>query len=146
MEQEGNPDNNLSVLYKSAIKSVLNIESHKKDLAEKLLMLQGDKRWVVIRRFLEYDLKKHLILEQAAIIVMSNKANSMVNELEKLYKYTNEKDLISKIRKEINIVEDFIKIIDKGIKHKSWLSFSERRAIQEINKYVIEQARVYKKL
>lgn len=141
-------DNNDSVsgLYRSAIQQVLVIEKCKKDLAAKILMVRDERRWQLIQEFLQYDLEKHLLLEQAAVIVINNGNAGMVEDLEKLYRFSSGENLISKIRKEGSHIEKFIKIVERGRKHKNWLTFSERRVMQEISKYVVEQAREYNKL
>lgn len=136
----------ISGLYRGAIQQVLVIENYKKELASKILIVLDERRWELIQEFLQYDLEKHLLLEQAAVIVINNDATEMIKDLEKLYQFSSGEDLISKIRQEASHIENFIKIVDRGRKHKNWLSFSERRVMQEISKYVIEQAREYNKL
>ncbi|MCK9313073.1 MAG: hypothetical protein M0P20_03335, partial [Methanocorpusculum sp.] len=93
-----------------------------------------------------HDLQKHLLLEQAAVIAINNGASEIMQDLENLYQHTSGPDLMTKIRTECFQVEKFIKLIKKGRKHKDWLSFTERRAMQEISKFVLEQAREYNKL
>ncbi|MGS0764697.1 hypothetical protein [Syntrophomonas curvata] len=147
MNGNGRDDNDsVSGLYRGVIQQVLVIENCKKELASKILMIRGDRRWQLIQEFLRYDLEKHLLLEQAAVIVINNGATEMIEDLEKLYQFSSGEDLISKIRQEGAHIENFIKIIERGRKHKNWLSFTERRVMQEIDKYVIEQAREYNKL
>ena len=109
-------------------------------------MFRDDKRWALIQAFLEYDLQKHLLLDQAAVVAINNGAYEIVEDLDKLYQHTRGPDLITKIRIECTQVEKFIKLLKKGRKHKDWLSFTERRALQEISKFVLEQAREYNKL
>ena len=133
-------------LYKNTIEQVLIIESCKKDISMQVLMVRDEKRWSLILEFLEHDLQKHLLLEQAAVIAINNGADEIIQDLENLYQHTNGPDLMTKIRTECFQVEKFIKLIKKGMKHKDWLSFTERRAMQEISKFVLEQAREYNKL
>ena len=133
-------------LYRNTIEQVLIIESCKKDISMQILMVRDDKRWDLIQQFLEHDLQKHLLLEQAAVMAINNGANEIIEDMENLYRHTSGPDLIVKIRSEISQVEKFIKLIKKGRKHKDWLSFTERRAMQEISKFVLEQAREYNKL
>ena len=143
-----NQDNlhRINGIYKSTIEQVLVIESCKKDISMQILMVRDEKRWSLIQEFLEHDLQKHLLLEQAAVVVINNGADEIIKDLENLYQHTNGPDLITKIRTEHSQVEKFIKLIKKGRKHKDWLSFTERRAMQEISKFVLEQAREYNKL
>jgi len=143
-----NRDNNANIggLYRGAIQQVLAIEKSKKELASQILMIRDDRRWQLIQEFLQYDLQKHLLLEQAAVIVTSNGAMDMLQDLEKLYRFSSGDDLLDKIRREVSHTENFIGIIERGRKHRNWLSFTERRAMQEISKYVTEQAREYNKL
>ncbi|MBP8820413.1 MAG: hypothetical protein KBG91_08315 [Syntrophomonadaceae bacterium] len=143
-----NQDNlhRINGIYKSTIEQVLVIESCKKDISMQILMVRDEKRWSLIQEFLEHDLQKHLLLEQAAVVAINNGADTIVDDLENLYQHTNGPDLITKIRTEYSQVEKFIKLIKKGRKHKDWLSFTERRAMQEISKFVLEQAREYNKL
>ena len=133
-------------LYRNTIEQVLIIESCKKDISMQILMVRDEKRWGLIQEFLEHDLQKHLLLEQAAVMAINNGANKIIEDMENLYQHTSGPDLITKIRSEISQVEKFIKLIKKGRKHKDWLSFTERRAMQEISKFVLEQAREYNKL
>lgn len=143
---DGENNDSVSGLYRGIIQQVLVIENCKKELASKILMIRGDRRWQLIKEFLRYDLEKHLLLEQAAVIVINNGATAMIEDLEKLYQFSNGENLLGKIRREGSYIENFIKIIEQGIKHKNWLSFTERRVMQEIDKYVVEQAREYNKL
>jgi hypothetical protein len=143
-----NQDNlhRINGIYKSTIEQVLVIESCKKDISMQILMVRDEKRWNLIQDFLEHDLQKHLLLEQAAVIAINNGADEIIQDLESLYQHTSGPDLMTKIRTECLQVEKFIKLIKKGRKHKDWLSFTERRAMQEISKFVLEQAREYNKL
>jgi hypothetical protein len=140
-----NPDR-VNSLYKNTIEQVLVIENCKKDISMQILMVRDEKRWSLILEFLEHDLQKHLLLEQAAVIAINNGAGEIIQDLENLYQHTSGPDLMTKIRTECLQVEKFIKLIKKGRKHKDWLSFTERRAMQEISKFVLEQAREYNKL
>ena len=133
-------------LYKNTIEQVLIIEKCKKDIAARILMVRDERRWKLVQEFLEYDLQKHLLLEQAAVIALNNGSDEIVKDLEKLYQYSSGEGLLGKVRQEISHIEKFIKIIERGRKHKNWLSFTERRVLQEINKYVLEQAREYNRL
>jgi hypothetical protein len=149
IQMDGNDrdnNDNIGVLYRGAIQQVLAIEKSKKALASQILMIRDDRRWKLIQEFLQYDLQKHLLLEQAAIVITSNGAMDILQDLEKLYQFSSGNDLLDKIRREISHTENFIAIIERGRKHKNWLSFTERRAMQEIRKYVTEQARAYNKL
>jgi|GEM_PF-864761 len=145
-KENSNHKDKINALYRNVINQVLAIENQKKDLSAKILLYKGDSRWSIIEEFLKLDLQKHLLLEQAAIIVLSNRADDLVKNLERLYQYSSGEDLMSKIKKEIDNSEQFIRIVERGRKHKSWLTFTERRVMQEIAKYVLEQAREYNRL
>lgn len=136
----------VDTLYRNTIEQVLIIEKHKRDMAVQILMVRNERRLKPVQEFLKYDLQKHLLLEQAAVVALNNHSNKIVKDLEKFYQYSSGEDLLTKIRREISHIEKFIEIVERGRKHKNWLTFRERRVLQEINKYVVEQAREYNKL
>ena len=78
-----NQDNlhRINGIYKSTIEQVLIIESCKKDISMQILMVRDEKRWSLIQEFLEHDLQKHLLLEQAAVVAINNGADTIVDDL-----------------------------------------------------------------
>ncbi|MDD2509685.1 MAG: hypothetical protein PHP26_04810 [Syntrophomonas sp.] len=134
----------LKTLYKDILQQVMVLESCKKELSIQILLTRDlTGRLDLILRFLGYDLDKHELLEHAAVLAISNQEESIVEDLEKLYAYIEGNDLIQKIRDEIKFMQRFIKTINKAIKHPNLRTFYERRMVQEISKYVLEQARLY---
>ncbi|MGI6412217.1 MAG: hypothetical protein ACOXZ5_00840 [Syntrophomonadaceae bacterium] len=131
-------------LYKEILEQVKQIELSKKNLSSRLLMVKERKsRLVLIYNFLYFERCKHELFKNAAVIALNNRESSVIESLEKLYSYKDGAELIDKIRSEIRLVKQYRSIIKKAIKYPSFQTFVERRATQEIVKYVIEQARSY---
>lgn len=135
----------LKTLYQDILQQVMVLESFKRELSIQILLSKnGSKRRLeLILRFLNNDQDKHELLEHAAVLAMSNRADTILEDLQKLYAYSDEKDLIKKIRAEIKFLQKFINTIKKAIKYPDSRTFYERRMVQEISKYVLEQARQY---
>jgi hypothetical protein len=135
----------LKTLYQDILQQVMVLESYKKELSIQILLTKdgSSRRLNLILQFLSYDLDKHELLEHAAVLAMSNQADTILEDLHKLYAYTGGNDLIEKIRAEIKFLQRFVNTIKKSIKHPNSRTFYERRMIQEISKYVVEQARQY---
>ena len=134
----------IKTLYKDLLKQVSVLESYKKELSSEILLTRkGKARLALIYKFLSYDLDKHELLEHAAVLAISNKEATMVEDLQKLYAHHDGEELIDKIRSEIKLIKRFMQTINKGIKYPDSITFYERRMIQEISKYVVEQARLY---
>ncbi|MEN6349188.1 MAG: hypothetical protein ABFD08_07305 [Syntrophomonas sp.] len=132
------------ILYKDILKQVMILESCKKEVAAQILLTRnGKERLALIYSFLNYDLDKHELLEHAAVLAMSNKEHTMMTDLGKLYSHREGEEVIDKIRSEIKFVQKFLQTINKAIKYPDARTFYERRMIQEISKYVIEQSRLY---
>ncbi|MDD3269196.1 MAG: hypothetical protein PHX14_07735 [Syntrophomonadaceae bacterium] len=137
----------VKALYKDLLKQVSVLESCKREISSEILLTKkGKARLSLIYNFLSYDLDKHELLEHAAVLAISNKEEMMIEDLEKLYMHHDGKELIEKIRSEIKLIKKFMQTINKAVKFPDASSFFERRMIQEISKYVLEQARLYNML
>jgi molybdopterin-guanine dinucleotide biosynthesis protein len=137
----------VKIFYKDILEQVMIIEGYKKEKSKQILLRRDPKKSLgLISGFLHLDLEKHKLLEQAAVVALNNQENSVIEQLEKLYSHCERQDLIDNIRSEIKHIEKFQHSIKKAIRYPSFLTFSERRMIQEINKYVVEQARLYNKI
>ncbi len=131
-------------LYRNILNEVIVIENHKKEISKEILLTRDEKKRLgLIYRFLGYDLKKHELLDRAAVAAINNNEEEVIGHLQKLYSQCKEEGLVTEIRKEIKYTEKFLKTIDKAIKYPEFRTFFERRMTKEISKYVIEQARMY---
>jgi hypothetical protein len=131
-------------LYKNILDEVINLENKKREISIQILLTKNEsKRLNLISSFLTYDLNKHELLERAAVIAVQNKELNVLEQLQKMYSHCEDDELLNKIRKEIKYIKRFRKNINKAVKYPDFLSFFERRMIQEISKYVVEQARIY---
>ena len=86
----------LKTLYQDILQQVMVLESYKKELSIKILLTKdgSSRRLGLILRFLNYDLDKHELLEHAAVLAMSNQADIILEDLQRLYAYTDGNDLI----------------------------------------------------
>ena len=131
-------------IYRNIIEQVMLIEKEKKEISSKILFTRNEKkRMKLIFMFLSRDLDKHELLEYAAILAFNNQEVTVIHNLQQLYRQCREEELMEKIRMEIQHTEQFLFVINNGIKYAHTLSFSERRMIQEIVKYVTEQAKFF---
>ncbi|MDD2620045.1 MAG: hypothetical protein PHC92_05205 [Syntrophomonadaceae bacterium] len=134
----------LKALYNDLLKQVSVLESCKKEISSEILITRkGKVRLPLIYTFLSYDLDKHELLEHATVLALSNFEENIIEDLQKLYSHHEGEELIDKIRAEIKMIKKFMQTINKAIKYPDAISFYERRMIQEISKYVVEQARLY---
>lgn len=134
-------------LYNNILEQVMQLENTKKEISTELLLAREErKRLALIYNFLSYDLSKHELLEQAAVIALTNREKLVLEHLNRLYATVEKKDTIDKIRHEIECTGRFMKVVGQAKDEKSALSFSERRMVQEIIKYVVAQARLYNKI
>ncbi len=133
--------------YRDILKKVLVLEAQKKENAQRILILRSNKaRLPWIRDFLNADLLKHRLLEQATVSATQNEVEEVLDHIKKLYSMSNDLSLIESIRLEIAMDEKMLDLIIKKIKHPKTCTFSERRILQDVNKYVIHQAREYAKV
>lgn len=131
-------------LFKDILQEVIYTESIKKAISQDILMVKNDSmRQNLIYNFLSYELDKHEILEQAAILAVENDEHYLLKQLELFYKHCEGLVLLDKIRAEITHTELFLETVEKAIDDFDSISFVERRLIKEINKYVVTQARYY---
>lgn len=137
----------VKAFYQNILQQVLTLELDKKNLSTDILITRNkDHRLNLILNFLDCDLKKHELLEHAAVVAMSNGETSVLEHIEQLYAHINgDKETIDRIQEEVELVRRFIHLLTKLDKHPDTLSFFERRMVQEIVKYVMEQARMYNK-
>ncbi|MEN6327441.1 MAG: hypothetical protein ABFD18_14715, partial [Syntrophomonas sp.] len=99
----------IKTLYKDLLKQVSVLESCKKELSSEILLTRkGKAKLSLIYNFLGYDLDKHELLEQAAVLAISNKEATMVEDLQKLYAHHDGEELIDKIRSEIKLIKRFM--------------------------------------
>ena len=131
-------------LYHDILKEVLMLEVEKKEIAQRILILKSDMdRLPLIKDFLQTDLSKHQLLEQAAVTAMQNQVSEVLDHISRLYTMTDGISLIQCIRAEINRDQKMLALLGKEMKHPDNRTFSERRILREVNKYVIFQAREY---
>ncbi|MBC7076580.1 MAG: hypothetical protein H5T98_11075 [Syntrophomonadaceae bacterium] len=132
-------------LYKNVLDQVMVIEAHKKEISRQILITRDDqKRLKLIHRFLTYDLNKHELFERATVVAINNKEENVIENIQRFYSHCEEgEELIEKIRGEIRYIKSFLKVIEKAIKYPGFMTFSERRMVQEIRKYVLEKVRIY---
>ncbi len=125
----------------------MQLESRKKEISTEILLAREErKRLALIYNFLGYDLSKHELLEQAAVIALTNREQRVLDHLNRLYYTVEEQETIDKIRHEIKCTQRFMKVVNRAQENKSALTFSERRMVQEIVKFVVAQARLYNQL
>lgn len=137
----------VNAFYQNILQQVLNLELDKKNLSTEMLITRNkDQRLDLVLKFLNCDLKKHELLEHAAVVAMANREDSILEHLARLYAHMGREDeAINRVHEEIEFVSRFINLLTKLDKHPENISFFERRMIQEIVKYVMEQARMYNK-
>ncbi|MGI6469489.1 MAG: hypothetical protein ACOX0Q_10855 [Syntrophomonadaceae bacterium] len=134
-------------LYNNILEQVMQLESRKKEISTEILLAREErKRLALIYNFLSYDLSKHELLEQAAVIALTNREQRVLDHLNRLYYTVEEQETIDKIRHEIKCTQRFMKVVNRAQENKSALTFSERRMVQEIVKFVVAQARLYNQL
>jgi dihydroorotate dehydrogenase len=81
-----------------------------------------------------------------AVIALSNGEDSIAQHIQALYEPFGDGELIERIRKELGYTHRFIQVMDKAKNQPELLSFTERRMVQEISKYVLAQCRLYTQL
>ncbi|HZK43625.1 MAG TPA: hypothetical protein VFC73_04985 [Syntrophomonadaceae bacterium] len=134
-------------LYKNIFEQILTIETCKKDLSKKILLLkEGKRRTSYIYAFLSYDFNKHELLEHATIVALHNYEETILENIKKFYSHCTEDEILTCIRKEIKTSKMLLDSVKKQMHNKSELSFTEKRMFDEVCKYVVEQAREYMKI
>lgn len=134
-------------LYNNILEQVMQLENSKKELSTEILLARDmKKRLAMVYTFLSYDLSKHELLEQAAVIALTNREKMVLEHLHRLYFTTEDQETVDKIRNEIKSTQRFMKVVSRARDKKIDLDFSERRMIQEIDKYIVAQARLYNQI
>lgn len=136
-----------AILYNDVLKQVDVLERQKKDLSRDLLLYrEGRRRMKLIYAFLSYDLDKHELFEHAAVCAMSNHEEHVLYDLQDFYAHVRGGDLMDRIRTEIKCTRRFMQLVEKSMENESGLNFTERRLLQELCKYILEQARLYRQI
>jgi hypothetical protein len=137
----------VAAIYTGILEQVVHLEKLKKVLSKQILTCRDKKRQMkLIHKFLGYDLNKHKLFEQAAVIAINNREKYIVDHLEALYQPYGNGELINLIRQEIGYTRRFMQVMEKAAAHMNLVSFAERRMIQEVSKYVLAQCRIYMQL
>lgn len=136
-----------AVLYGDVLKQVDVLERQKKELSRDLLLYrEGRRRLKMIYAFLSYDLDKHELFEHAAVCAMCNDEQHVLYDLQDFYSHVRGGELIERIRTEIKCTRRFMHLVEKGMDNENGLNFTERRLLQELCKYILEQARLYRQI
>lgn len=137
----------VKTFYGGILTQVLALENSKKELAETILLLKNLKdKLPLIKEFLSLNIQKNLLFEQAAVAAMQNQASGVLEHLGRLYGGVEEDQVIEVIREELERDQRLIETVKKRIKYPYSGTFLERRLLQEIDKYVVNQARQYNKV
>lgn len=133
--------------FKEILKEIQIIEAAKGEISLQLLLKPIKfKRQNFICDFLRYELDKHELMEELALYAINNNETEILKNMELFYSHVEEGTLLFKIRKEIYSTETFIRSMKKDMANSKGSSFLEKRLVQEINKYVMAQARCYRKM
>jgi hypothetical protein len=125
---------------------VVLAEKCRKDLSRALLVEKDKKGQIIlIYSFLCYELDKHEMFHEAALLAQDCAEQKVIDQLMCYYRYSPGNDLLERIKAEINSSAFLVHLVKKKIAEPDVLSFMERRYIQEIGKYVMSQARLYAK-
>ncbi|MCR4400710.1 MAG: hypothetical protein NUV35_07585, partial [Syntrophomonadaceae bacterium] len=136
----------VKAFYRDILTQVLAVETRKKRASERLLLTRAERpRLRIIREFLTLDLDKHNLLEQAAIAAFRNDEKEVLEHLRQLYGLDDDSRLIDAIREEIARTERLLLPVVNEIKYPRTSGFSERRLLQEVQKYAVARAREYVK-
>ncbi|KUG03826.1 hypothetical protein ASZ90_018788 [hydrocarbon metagenome] len=137
----------VAAIYTGILEQVVRLEKSKKELSKQILISKDNiKKLDLVYKFLGYELNKHQLFEQAAVIALSNKEKFVINHLGCLYEPFGNGELIDQIRKEIAYTKRFMQVTEKARSEKDSTSFTERRMVQEISKFVLAQCRIYMQL
>jgi hypothetical protein len=136
-----------AILYNDVLKQVDVLERQKKDLSRDLLLYkEGRRRMKLIYAFLSYDLDKHELFEHAAVCALCNHEEHVLYDLQDFYAHVRGGDLMDRIRTEIKCTRRFMQLVEKSMENEGGLNFTERRLLQELCKYILEQARLYRQI
>lgn len=130
--------------YQNILLQVLNLEREKKKVAEALLLVKGEQEKIpYVRDLLRLDLAKHRLMEQALSVAAQNKSDEVMEHILKMYPEAACDNISCIIRGSIERDESLLKPLEKAIKHPDFITFFERRILREIEKFAMEEARVY---
>ncbi|HWP96167.1 MAG TPA: hypothetical protein VN426_04905 [Syntrophomonadaceae bacterium] len=133
-----------AIMYGDILRQVNVLENQKRDLSRDILLYrETPRRLKMIHAFLSYDLDKHELFEHAAVCALSNEEDHVLNDLQEFYAHVRGRDIMEQIRSEIKCTRRFMQLVEKGLENESRLNFTERRLLQEVCKYILEQARLY---
>jgi hypothetical protein len=105
----------VAAIYTGILEQVMRVEKLKRALSKQILTVKDKKRRLdLICKFLEYDLNKHQLFEQAAVIALSNGEDSIAQHIQALYEPFGDGELIERIRKELGYTHRFIQVMDKA--------------------------------
>lgn len=131
-------------LYHDILRKILLLEVEKKATSRRILIKRSDReRLPLIRDFLQAELSKHRLLEQAAVSALQNRAHEVLKHISQLYPPSEGISQIECIRVESARCEQMLVLVCKEIKHPDTCTFFERRVLNDIKKYVVDQAREY---
>ncbi len=134
-------------LYHDILKKILLLEVEKKATSRKILIKKSDReRLPLIRDFLQAELSKHRLLEQAAVSALQNRAHEVLAHISQLYPSSDGISEIESIRVESARCEKMLVLVCKEIKDPNTCTFFERRILNDIKKFVIDQAREYARI
>lgn len=137
----------VKAFYHDILNRVLAIERRRKQIAEQILLVRTTREKLpLIRDFLNCNLDKNRLLEQAAIAATQNMVDEVLEHIGRLYGGVSIDAVIDTIREEIERNQSLLNPVVKEIKHPRTTNFLERRMIKEIEKAVMKQAREYAKI
>ncbi len=133
--------------FMKTLKEIMIIEKLKKETSHKLLLKRDmSARQKIIYDFLGYELEKLEVLQGATVYALANDDLSGLKKIQLIYGWGEGFELLPRISSEIQRTRSFMNTINKAMDSPKSISFVERRLVQEINKYVVAQARLYKKI
>ncbi len=137
----------VAALYTGILEQVVRLEKSKKKLSKQILISKDNRNKLeLIYKFLSYELNKHELFEQAAVVALTNKEKFVISHLGCLYEPFGNGEVIDQIRKEISYTRRFMQVMEKNKSEPASTSFTERRMAKEISKYVLAQCRIYMQL
>ncbi|MGE5544616.1 MAG: hypothetical protein ACM3UW_06535 [Bacillota bacterium] len=136
----------VKAFYHEILKKILLLEIKKKETAQRILIRKSrHDRLPLIKDFLQANLSKHRLLEQATVSAMQNQVEEVLDQIGRFYSAADETSPIECIRDEIARCEEMMALVSKEIQHPKNCTFIERRILDEVNRLVISQAREYAK-
>ncbi len=137
----------VAAIYTGILEQVVRLEKSKKELSKQILISKDKKKKLeLVYNFLGFELNKHELFEQAAVIALNNREKFIISHLGCLYEPFGNGELIDKIRQEIGYTKRYMQVTERAKSERESISFTERRMVQEISKYVLAQCRIYMQL